>query len=116
MPSAAGERDEDREIAMKIDALGSALAGVSSAIKTRNVASHNIANLQTEDFRPLRARQVEARNGDPDVIVSQAEQPEEVDLARELVNGLVSDVQARASFRVIDDTLDLVGNLIDELA
>ena len=101
---------------MKIDGLGSALAGLRSAVETRNVASHNIANLQTEDFRPLRARQVEARNGDPSVIVDQADAPEEVDLARELVSGLVSDVQARASLRVIDDTLDGVGRLVDELA
>ena len=101
---------------MKIDSLGSALAGITSAAKTRGVASHNIANLQTEDFRPLRARQIEGSGGNPTVVVDQAPAPEEVDLARELVDGLVSDVQARASFRVIDDSLDLVGQLIDELA
>ena len=100
---------------MSIRAVGSALSGVQSAFERRNVAAHNVANLQTEDFRPLRARQVEASPSGSRVEVEQSAEPREVDLASELVGASVASTQARASLRVLDTELDLVGSLIDTL-
>ncbi len=100
---------------MPTSAIGSSLSGIQSAIARRNVSAHNVANLQTEDFRPLRARQSEVPAGGSRVEVEQSREPREVDLAAEFVDSSVASVQAKASLRVLDTELDLVGSLIDTL-
>lgn len=100
---------------MAVDAIGSSLSGVRSAFARRNASAHNVANLLTEDFRPLRTRQLEVEAGGSRVEVERAATPETIDLARELVDSSVASVQAKASLRVLDTNLDLVGSLIDTL-
>jgi phage-related minor tail protein len=100
---------------MGVDAIGSSLSGVSSAFARRNATAHNVANLLTEDFRPLRARQFEVEAGGSRVEVERAAQPETLDLAREFVDSSLASVQAKASLRVLDTDLDLIGTLIDTL-
>lgn len=102
---------------MKIGStVANALSGVSSAAKTRNVASHNVANFLTEDFRPLRSHQIERRGGGSEVLSERAERPEPVDLAAEFVRSDVASIQAKASLRLIDAELELTGELVDILA
>ena len=101
---------------MPSNAIGPALSGIHAAFERRAASAHNVANLQTEDFRPLRTRQVEVQSGGVRVEVDRAAEPREVDLAGELVSSSVASVQARASLRVLDTELDLVGSLIDTLA
>ena len=98
---------------MPVGAVGNALSGISSAFARRNVVAHNVANLLTEEVRPLRAQQIERQGGGSRVEVERSETPRQVDLARELVDGEVASVQAKASLRVLDTELDLVGSLLD---
>ncbi len=100
---------------MGVDAIGSSLSGVRSAFERRNASAHNVANLLTEEFRPLRARQSEVEAGGSRVEIERAARPETVDLAKELVDSSLASVQAKASLRVLDTDLDLVGTLIDTL-
>jgi hypothetical protein len=102
---------------MKIGStVANALSGISSAARTREVASHNVANLLTEDFRPLRSHQTERQGGGSQVLVERAERPESVDLAAEFVRSDVASLQAKASLRLIDAELELTGKLVDILA
>jgi flagellar basal body rod protein FlgC len=101
---------------MALDAVSSGLAGIAAASRRIGVAAHNIANLLTENLRPLRAHQLEGAQGLPVVEVEQAAQPEEVRLERELVDSELASVQFRASLRAIDTQLDLEGRVIDLLA
>lgn len=100
---------------MPIDAIGRSLSGIQSAFARQGVTAHNLANTLTEDFRPQRARQLESESGGSRVEVDRAEQPREVDIARELVDTSLASVQAKASLRVIDTETDLIGSLIDTL-
>ena len=45
--------------------------------------------------------------------VERAQQPAEVDLAREIVDQEVASLQARASMRALDVQLDVLGSIID---
>jgi len=98
-----------------LDAIGSALTGVSSAFTKQRTVAHNVANQLTEDFRPQRVIQSEARTGGSRVEIERAATPQPVDLAAEFVGSEVASVQAKSSLRVIDTELELLGNLIDTL-
>jgi hypothetical protein len=100
---------------MAIDAIGSSLSGIRSGFQRNNVAAENVANLLTEDFRPLRARQLEIEGGGSRVEVERASEPEPVDLAGELVGSSLAALQTKASLRVLDTNLDLIGQLVDTL-
>ena len=94
-------------------ALSIALSGISSAHKRVEVASHNVANYLTEDFRPLRTHQSSEATGGSSVQVEQASQPEPVDLAKEFIESDLAAVQAKASARVVNTELDVLGSLLD---
>jgi flagellar hook protein FlgE len=96
-----------------VTAISAGIAGIDAASRRIGVASHNIANLLTQDFRPLRATQLSSGAAGVEVAIEQAPQPEPVSLEQELVGMMTASLQARASMRVIDTDLDLVGSLID---
>jgi flagellar basal body rod protein FlgG len=96
---------------MLVRALGNALSGIASGLRRQQVVSHNVANLLTEDFRPLRARQSEVQAGGSRVEVERAASPEPVDLAQQFVEQSLAGLQTRASLRVMDTALDLLGEL-----
>ena len=94
-----------------------ALSGIRAAIDRIQASSHNVANLSTEGFRPVKVTQVEeGASGGTRVRVEQAAQPEPVDVVDEIVSANVASIQARASMRVLETDLDLMGSLIDTLA
>jgi len=98
---------------MKIDALGIGLSGLRAAQQRLNSSSHNVANLLTEDFHPERTVASEVAEGGVTTRVERSPEPREVDLASELVEQNLASVHAKASMRVIDTSLDLLGSLLD---
>ncbi len=98
---------------MSTGALSSALSGIKAAHQRVNVASHNLANLLTEDFHPLSTRQVTQVEGGVRVEVDRATEPQPVSIADELVGAGLAAIQAKASARVIEVELDVLGSLID---
>jgi flagellar hook protein FlgE len=96
-----------------ISAISAGLSGIASAEKRIGVASHNVANLLTEEFRPLEAEQHSRAGGGSYATVEQEAEPREVDLAREFVGMDVAALQAKASMRVIETELDVLGSLLD---
>jgi hypothetical protein len=101
---------------MSQDAVSAGLAGVRAGSARLGVAAHNVANLLTENVRPLQARQREGAQGLPEVEVRQAAQPEQVRLERELVSSELASIQFLASLRVIQSELELEGRVIDLFA
>lgn len=90
-----------------------AAAGFDAAARRLGVTAHNLANLGTEGFRPLRARQVALESGGSAVQVEQVADPEPVDAAREFVEQIRASFQARASLRVLGVAAELSGRLVD---
>jgi flagellar basal body rod protein FlgG len=101
---------------MAADALSIALSGISGAHKRVEAASHNVANLLTEDFRPVRVLQSSRASGGSTVEVEQAAEPEPVSLAREFIESDLAAIQAKASARIVEVDLDMLGSLLDILA
>ncbi len=99
-----------------MDPLTIALSGMRSAELRLATSAHNVANLGTSSFRPLRATQTSLAGGGSTVQVSQEPSPREVDLAREIVDQLTASFQYEASLRVIDVTAKTRGSLIDLLS
>ncbi len=96
-----------------IDGLSAALSGIHSAERRVAASAHNVANLQTEDLRPLRATQSTAPGGGSQVHVHQEAEARPVHLARELALQMLAGVQFQASLRVLEVEGDLRGRLVD---
>lgn len=78
-------------------ALAISVSGMHAAMRRIEAASHNVANLLTEGFRPVRTHAI----------------AQSVDLAGELVGMQVARFQFDASLRVADTQADLLGTLLD---
>ncbi len=102
----------DGEI-LRIDSQSIALSGIEAAKRQIGASSHNVANMLTEDFRPLRTQLSERADGGVQASVVRAEEPAPVDLAREIVDMEVASLQAKASARVLETGLGLLGSLLD---
>jgi flagellar hook-associated protein FlgK len=98
---------------MGVDALSSSLAGVRAGVRRLEVASHNVANLLTEDFGPRRTVQVSRAEGGADALVEPSGRSASVDLAQEFLQMDLGRLQSDASLRAIETQLDLLGSLID---
>ncbi len=92
------------------------MSGIRSAHVGVAAAAHNLANLNTRDFRPVRAVQQSAPGGGSLARVERAPEPESVDIGRELVSMELASAQARASARVAEAERDALGSLFDALA
>jgi flagellar basal body rod protein FlgC len=128
---------------MKVDAASVALSGLRASGERLRASAHNVANLLTEDFRPERVVQsAEAEGGVSTTVeraapsralveraapsralveraapsralVERAAAPAEVDLASELVDQQLAALQGKASLRVLDVHLDMLGSVLD---
>jgi hypothetical protein len=97
--------------AMLIRALSSALSGLQSSSRRMQASSHNVANLLSDDFRPVRTQQSETREGGSQARTERAADPAPVDIATEFVEHSLAALQFRASLRVLDDSLELLGQV-----
>lgn len=98
---------------MTISATSAGLSGLQAAGVRMSASAHNVANLQTEEFHPERVVQSERAEGGVSAHIERSAEPESVDLARELVDQRMADLQARASLRVIDTELEMLGSVLD---
>ena len=99
-----------------METIGIALSGMQSAQTRIAGSAHNLANLLTNDFRPLHTRQVSRASGGSDASSIEASAPAPVRLEREIVGMIEAGGQYTASLRVLEVASDLRGSLIDMLA
>ena len=105
-----------RTIRGSVNIANTALAGMNSSQTRIATSAHNLANLLTSEFRPLRSDQVALKSGGSEARVSQASRPEHVDIAREIVGQIQASTQYNASLRVLAVDAELRGVLIDMFA
>lgn len=103
-------------IRFPMDTMGIALSGMQSASTRVAVSAHNVANLLTEGFRPQRATQTARASGGSQAMVSTADEPEAVDLEREIVGQIEAKTQYKASARVLRTESEMRGSLLDIFA
>lgn len=92
------------------------LTGIASATKRIEAASHNIANLQTEDFHPVRVAQSSRVAGGSVAEAEVSPEPKPVSVAHEFIESDLAALQAKASARIVETDLELLGSLLDILA
>lgn len=93
-----------------------ALSGMQSAQMSLTRSAHNLANLQTNDFRVQRTEQVSEASGGSSVRTVESSIAEPANIAREVVDQIQSSTQYTASMRVLEVGADLRGSLLDILA
>ncbi len=93
-----------------------ARSGLQSAGTRLATSAHNVANLLTRDFEPLRADSVSLAGGGVETRVSGSGAASGVDLVREVVDQIEASTQYTASLRVLEVGRDLRGSLLDVLA
>ena len=101
---------------MRIDSFSTALSGIESASRRQAASAHNVANLTSEEFRPLRATQTGQAGGGSEARIRQAQEPRPVELSQEIVEQIRARVQFDASLGVLRTASDLTGELVDLLA
>jgi flagellar basal body rod protein FlgG len=99
-----------------MDPLAVAATGIRSAEVRLAASAHNVANLNTPSFRPLRVHQSALEGGGSVARAQQAPLPEDVDLAREFVAQIQASLQLRGSLRVFAAATETRGSLLDLLA
>ncbi len=95
------------------DAASAGLAGLNAATRRLETSAHNVANLNTQDFRPLEVRQAVDASERPQVVVERSKDARPVELAGEIIEQIRARVGAQASLRVIEADLELKGMLVD---
>ena len=108
-------RDPLVPITVLMNALAIGLSGLQSAEVRLAASAHNVANLTTEGFRPVRTIQEEGATGGSTARIAQVRRPAEVDLVHEAVERSRASLQYTASLRLITVDTDLRGQLADLL-
>jgi flagellar basal-body rod protein FlgC len=98
-----------------MDAVGTALSGLASSQARLFASAHNVANLNTESFRPLRALQSTLRGGGAEASLERSPAAREVSLAHETVERIRAGHQFVGSLRVLETALQMRGSLVDLL-
>jgi len=98
---------------MPVDAITASLSGLRAAGERLRSSAHNVANLLTEDFHPERVVQSAEPQGGVSVQVEHSPAPAEVDLAAELVEQQRAVLAGRASLRVLETQMGLLGSVLD---
>ena len=97
-------------------ALSIAASGLRSAELRLAASAHNVANLTTPSFRPLRTIQTSLEGGGSSAQVRQEPRAREVDLAHEVVEQMLATYQFKASARTFAVVAETRGHLVDLLA
>ena len=99
-----------------MDPLTIAVSGVRSAEVRLASSAHNVANLTTDSFRPLRTEQTSVAGGGSVARLRQETQPRPVELTHEILEQIRASLQFKASLRVFATTAEMRGQLVDLLA
>ena len=99
-----------------MDSLSIAASGIRSASVRMSASAHNLANLTTASFRPLRIDQTSDEEGGSSARLTRASAPEEVDVAREIISQIRARTQFGGSLRVFGADAEMRGKLIDMTA
>ena len=98
-----------------MNTLAIGVSGLYSAEVRLAASTHNVANLTTEGFRPVRTIQQEVVTGGSTARIGQVRSPAEVDLVHETVERSRARLQYTAWLRLIAVEFDLRGQLADLL-
>ena len=99
-----------------MNTLSIAVSGLQSAKVRVSAAAHNIANLTTESFRPVRVVQHETPSGGSEARLDQTPGPAPVDFVHETLELSRASIQHTAPLRLIAVEAELRGQLTDLLA
>jgi len=114
-----------------VNAIDSALAGLSFFKKKMDVSANNIANTNTDDFKKSRVIATEDKTGNPQGIVEKVNTPgvplssagaglpretSNVDLATEMVDTMTAQKGYIANLKTIENQEEIFDALLDILA
>jgi len=89
-----------------------ALSGLNAASLQLQSSAHNIANLQTPDFRRQQVQQRAQPGGGVSASLASADVPGDA-LAQDFVNQMQASVVYKANARMLRVQRDLLGTLLD---
>jgi len=96
-----------------MDVAAIALSGIQSAEQRMAASAHNVANLGSESFRPLRVAQSALPGGGVVARIESVEIPEDVDIPSEVAAQIQARTQFIASLRALAANRELQGSLLD---
>lgn len=95
---------------------GNSMSAVRAYTRGLMVSAHNVANAETENFKPQRATYSSAPGGGVVVDVQTAQEAPGTDLSEEAVNMISSERAIEANLAVMRHSDKTLGVLIDTVA
>ncbi|MBI5639467.1 MAG: hypothetical protein HZA17_03480 [Nitrospirae bacterium] len=99
-----------------IDLFGIATSALRALSTRLNVTAHNIANLNTEDFRPSKTTINEDKNNGVYVTISRNSQAEEVDIAGEMTELIITESSFKANLKTLRTAEETEKSVLDIIA
>jgi flagellar basal-body rod protein FlgC len=94
---------------------GISLSALNAYMTRMNVTANNIANLNTEGFRPSKAIINDSGSGGVYVNIRQSAIPE-VDLAKEMTDLMVTEAGFKANLKTVSTGDEVIKSILDIMA
>jgi len=93
-----------------------ALGSLRAAATRLNTSAHNVANVNTEEFRPHKVVQGDQASGGVTARSYRQDQPDQVDLSEEALEQIKGETAFRASLELIRSEEERTGEIVDLIA
>ncbi|NQU44969.1 hypothetical protein HQ520_16915 [bacterium] len=99
-----------------LDLFGNVSSAVRAQTRKAMVHAHNVANLQTENFRPQRATVMSGSAQSVETKIETSPEPQAADAATEMVGLMSSERAIEANMKVLRASDKVLGVLVDIVA
>ncbi len=98
--------------------INTSMSGILNAFKREDITAQNVANLNTKNYRAKQMVNQTLKDGGTAGVVKTdnnqaAENPNNVDLAQEMINNINNLEQEKANTNVLRSQNEMIGSLID---
>ena len=91
--------------------IGTNISALSVSNQRLAVSSHNLANLNTQDYKALRSHQVESPSGAPELHVERSDQA--VDIVHERLEHIQTIYDLKAQISILKTEDEMLGQAIN---
>jgi flagellar hook protein FlgE len=101
---------------MGIDVMSSAQSAITVYGAMLDSTANNVANVNTENYKPLETSMREGANGGVVALTKRNEMVDQVDLSKEAVNRIIAETGIKANSSVLKTAQETAKTVIDILA
>jgi flagellar hook protein FlgE len=101
---------------MSIGVMSSAQSAIAAYSAMLDNTANNVANVNTENYKPLETSMHESSNGAVTAYTKRSEEADQVDLSKEAVDLIIAEAGVKANMNVLKTAQETEKSVIDILA